>query len=489
MYNKIRILSISTIVVTLIISCFPLFIDQSNKPIELWDESRNACNALEMYNNHNYSVRYFEDVPDTYELKPPMLIWLQVISFKIFGVSEFSMRFPVFLSILLLLLGLMLWFYKDFNLLHIGVFASLIIICSDGIIERHIGRTGDHEGLLLFLQLLGFYVFYKYCEIKKDKLLFIFWVLLTFSVLTKSIVGLFFIPGCLVYSVYKKRTVDILNSKWFYIGLFFFLLIISIVYYLRELQSPGYIVKVWNEELFVRYINKDGRYLQEPFWYYLQNFYNHRFMPFLYLLPLVIPAYFFVRNKQLKDILIFSVINIIIVFIIISQGCKNLWYDAPLYPLMAIAIGISIWSIIEIVSVQIFSPNGKIILYYLVAISLSFSQYLNVIIRVSSDSSLYKTMPDYSICFYLKDKIRNNNLPDSLVIVYSGYRAHILYYKTYANKFKNTKVSFVNWDKLSNGSFIITSEENIKDSIKTHYKYEQIDKYLYADMYKIIELK
>ena len=57
-----------------------------------WDEINFAEAAREMLATHNYfNVQI--DYKDFWE-KPPLFIWMQVFSMKIFGVNEFAARFP-----------------------------------------------------------------------------------------------------------------------------------------------------------------------------------------------------------------------------------------------------------------------------------------------------------------------------------------------------------------------------------------------------------
>ncbi|UOQ78563.1 hypothetical protein MUN84_08455 [Hymenobacter sp. 5516J-16] len=64
------------------------------EPIYLWDESRVAVNAAEMALNNNWLVAHFEGQPDLWNTKPPLLLWLQVLSIKLFGFNEVAIRLP-----------------------------------------------------------------------------------------------------------------------------------------------------------------------------------------------------------------------------------------------------------------------------------------------------------------------------------------------------------------------------------------------------------
>src|SRR4051812_9188165 len=57
-------------------------------------ESRNALNAIEMKENGNYLVPYYDGKPDMWNTKPPLLLWFQVFFMKTIGVDEIAVRLP-----------------------------------------------------------------------------------------------------------------------------------------------------------------------------------------------------------------------------------------------------------------------------------------------------------------------------------------------------------------------------------------------------------
>ena len=76
----------------------PLWLNVGNLPIRLWDESRNAVNAIEMLQNGDYIIRSYENKPETWNLKPPLLTWLQVIAMHVVGLNEIAIRLPSILA-------------------------------------------------------------------------------------------------------------------------------------------------------------------------------------------------------------------------------------------------------------------------------------------------------------------------------------------------------------------------------------------------------
>ena len=70
------------------------FIKLGANDLSDWDESRNGINAFEMMHNGDYFNFYFADKPDTWNNKPPLFIWLVILSYKIFGLNALGLRFP-----------------------------------------------------------------------------------------------------------------------------------------------------------------------------------------------------------------------------------------------------------------------------------------------------------------------------------------------------------------------------------------------------------
>lgn len=80
--------------VIMVLLSVPLWLKVDQLPIRLWDEAQNAVNALEMSQTHNWLVRTYDYQPDTFDCKPPLLIWFQVLSIKALGLTELSIRLP-----------------------------------------------------------------------------------------------------------------------------------------------------------------------------------------------------------------------------------------------------------------------------------------------------------------------------------------------------------------------------------------------------------
>ncbi len=264
--TKLKTLTISL----LFIFSIPIWLNVDLLPIRIWDESRNAVNAIEMYQSGDFLVRTFNKSPETYELKPPLLIWLQVGCLHWFGLNELAIRFPsVFFSVMSLLLVFIIT-YSSTKSYWSSAFAMGITATSFGFFGDHVGRFGDHDATLVFFILLLAYGTHQFMKTEKASYLYLMGGSLMFGVLCKSIAIFMLAPGLLVALLLNKKVVLFLSNKHFYTSIFTVTFIVSSYYYLRELRQPGYLNLVWQGELFPRYINQSSSFVFEEytFWYY-----------------------------------------------------------------------------------------------------------------------------------------------------------------------------------------------------------------------------
>lgn len=69
-------------------------------PLNEWDEPRRGVNAMELLQNGDLVNMYYGGKPDTWHAKPPLMVWLIAISFKVFGYNEFALRLPSALQVM-----------------------------------------------------------------------------------------------------------------------------------------------------------------------------------------------------------------------------------------------------------------------------------------------------------------------------------------------------------------------------------------------------
>lgn len=321
------------------ILCFLTFIYRLNAyPLRLWDEARNAVNAIEMLKNNNYLVLFFNGIPDLWNTKPPLFIWTVVALFKTIGVNELSVRLPSALSASCVVILMYLFARLILKDRIVGLMSTLIIISSMGFADTHIGRTGDFDAMLTLWVFLGAIAFFTYITNHQRRYLIVTAVSLTLAVFTKGVAGLFMLPGMLIYILITKNLTKLLKKPSFWIAIIASLSLIALYYIGRELALPGYLSAVWKEEFASRY-GSLLRFNQKDFLYYWKPLSEFRFQVWIYYVPVSILAVFLTKNKTHKQWVLFNYLLIGSCFFIISNAdAKNLWYDAQLYPFMSLAV-------------------------------------------------------------------------------------------------------------------------------------------------------
>ena len=294
-----------------------------------------------MLQSKNFWVVTFNGSPDLWSVKPPLMIWLQMLSYKIFGVTKFALRFPAALAALTSTMLIYFSIIKYFGRPKAAFLAILVLISSEGFIGYHVGRTGDYDSLLILFLLLQLFSFYQYLKTEKSKYLWQFALFIFLGVMTKSIAGLFFLPGIFLFVVIKNKWKIIFRPRVFMAA---GLAIVGIgAYYLyREYLSEGYLQAVWNNELGGRYqvAQEDN---SGPWWYYIYQLTFYQYAYWIWWLPIVGVIIIKAKKNINRELLIYMLLIATAFVILISLAATKLrWYIAPIFPLLAVYLGIGL---------------------------------------------------------------------------------------------------------------------------------------------------
>ncbi|HKR06803.1 MAG TPA: glycosyltransferase family 39 protein [Bacteroidia bacterium] len=482
------------IVLFITVIYFPLFLHLERLPIRVWDESRIATSAEEMIENENYIVPYNEGVPEMWSVKPPLLIWMQIVLLKTIGYRELSIRLPSAIAAFLLCLCMLFISYKYLKNYRIGFFAVMVMITSHGFIDAHATRTGDYDSLLTLFSTLSLLTWFLFIETseprKKNTFLLLFFFMITSGILTKSVTILLFSPAIFFYTLYRKSFYSLLKNKYFYIGFGLCATIVLSYYFLREHRTPGFLKAVYENELGGRYMEAlDEHY--GPFWYYYDNFRKFQFNKWFFFLPVCWIIGLTFKDILIKRLFILVTISIVIFFLIISTGQTKLpWYDMPLYPLMALIIGIGLERAFSFIKDYLSSKNNKILMVipYLLILLLFFDPYKTIINKVYQQKEYFWDEEQYHISYYLRDMIRNNTVADNYLICYDEYRPPVLFYSRILNR-KGYDIKFADCEHLKDGAFVIANKKSIKECIINKYDTALMDVYRNVSVYKVIRKK
>ncbi len=448
----------------------PLWLKVDSLPLRIWDEARNAVNAVEMYESGNYLIRTFDYEPETYNLKPPLLTWLQVIGIHFFGYTELAIRLPSVLASLGSMLFIFLIVYRSTRNLAFGLLGAAIAVTSFGFYGRHVGRFGDHDALLVLFCTWLIYLFLEYLKDPKSTRLYGIALVTCAGILTKSIAIMVLFPGllaCLILSGHLKTT---LTNKHFYLALLAGLFPLVVYYGLREVQQPGYLSLVWNDELFPRYINKSDnlQFRDEGFWYYFNLIRTEQFRFWVYLLPaLIFPLVFktTIRKTYLNLLLIGGFF-----MVIISLGTKNFWYDAPIFPILASLLSISLFVVFNQVT-------KNIVIQAIAVLGLAYYPYSKAHQWSVLPTERYYEWEANGISYFLKnDRLRNQITHNTQILLDLDYglEPHIFYVRK-LKKETGIDLERVRIYNIQSGDTLLITYKSTQDTLSTNYHLHTID--------------
>ncbi|MBL7933052.1 MAG: glycosyltransferase family 39 protein [Bacteroidia bacterium] len=462
-------------ILLLLITAIPIFGFLDNLPIRIWDESRVAVNALEMYYGKDYLVARFEGEPDMWNTKPPLILWLQVLFMHLFGPGEIAIRLPSSFSVFFTCLALLLFCKRYLKNFWLGFIAVLCLITSNGYMGYHVARTGDYDAMLTLFTTVSSLFFYAFCETKQTKYLYWFFAALTLGAFTKGVAALLFTPALAIYALFSIPPGYFFRNKHFYIGLFSFFVLILSFYFARNAVNDTYIKMVHENELGGRFLESQGEHPFD-FWRYYNNFISMQYADRYLLIPCGMLVGGFSKDPRVKKFSLFVTLLTITFFIVISSSKTKLdWYDAPLYPWFAILVALFIdlfFNVLRTAPILLQSLKRNVTPYLLIMI-LFYIPYRETWRFTYAPEERSWDRDFYQMGAYLKDALRGNVHMHHKYIVYEEYKAHILFYVEILQHQK-VNTGFKSFDEIKKGDAILVSNDNTREKIKQHFKCVEI---------------
>jgi 4-amino-4-deoxy-L-arabinose transferase-like glycosyltransferase len=361
------------------------------------------------------------------------------------------------------------------------------LVTTSGYVETHAIRTGDYDALLTFFLTLGSFSFFIFLEYSKPKFLYLFFISMILAVLTKSAAGLMILPGLFIYTIFKRKLIFMLKNKHLYIGLFLFLICTGAYYYLREILNPGYLSAVLNNEYGTPFIHpRDGH--RRDFWLYFRNLFDNKFILWAFFIPAgIIVGY---RNKDLriKNLTLFASITALTFFLVISSAQTRIsWYALPLYPFLALLVGIFVFYIFSFIKEK---ENLKYkALPYIFLIFIFITPYCSVLGKFYIQQKRTWKKEDNGVCYYLRDIQQGKIQNDHFTIMFDGYFVHGKFYLNPLLKQGKT----ISLKDLSNdvkaGEVVVFSQNSVKDFLEEKYEIKTIEEFYVTGIYEIVSKK
>jgi 4-amino-4-deoxy-L-arabinose transferase-like glycosyltransferase len=312
-------------------------------PMQIWDESRNANNALEMSRNGHLLVTYFHARPDHWNTKPPLLIWCMDL-FLHFGLPPLlAVRLP---SILAATTTVLLVFFFCRNRLRdrfAGLIAGLTLLSAPLFVGWHAGRTADFDSFVTLFTLVYALAFWQYFEAQgraRTQWIAVAGLAVALSVLTKGVGGVLALPGLFLYAIFRGRLLKLLLDWRLWLTLLGIAVICGGYYDLRDHFDPGYLHAVWINEFTGRYLTVNEDHQGGPLYYFATLV--MKFEPGLFLLPLAVIPFFQKDRRRRSVVLLCLLISGALFAVLTKSQTKIFWYFTPATPFLALAVGIGI---------------------------------------------------------------------------------------------------------------------------------------------------
>jgi len=230
-----------------------------------WDEINFAESAREMIASGNYfSVQINFN---RFTEKPPLFFWMQVVSMKLFGVNEFSARFPnaicgIITLVVLFRIGKQIfneYFAHIWVMVYLGTFVTFLYFKS-GIIDPWFN-------LFIFLAIYHFYSLTTMLQVNRMKHLVLTGVFLGLAVLTKGPVAILIALLTYVVVVVLNRFRFFINGKEF-IAIFVTTLLVCFAWFGVDLiqNGPSFLIEFLQRQIAIFSTNDADH--GEPFFYH-----------------------------------------------------------------------------------------------------------------------------------------------------------------------------------------------------------------------------
>jgi len=417
--DKEKLSVIFLILTALLIYCFAALLDPF---LNIYDERFHALVAKNLLHHPLKPTLYDDPIVnmqynnwDKYHIwlhKQPLFLWQIALSFRLFGISEFTLRLPsVILGTLLVFIG-----YSSGKLLvnnRTGYLTGILIITSFFILELISGRQMvDHNDFSFLAYIsLSIWAFIEYHFSGKKRWIYLVGLFSGFAILCKWLPGLLVYCGWFVLKMSERKfkfnqLKDILISALITLLIAMPWQIYTFIYYPAEAKLA--------QQFNVRHLFKSLDGHSGTFWYHFGQF------DILYgsiTSFLMLPAFFILYKKITDRKLYLPIISMIVIVYLFFSFVQT---KMPAFPLIvAMLIFISLAALLDFCLNLISAINIrqwiKKLIISLAVLSLVFARFN--IEKIQSVHTQWKKSNSYSrMLLYNKNVFQSLKLPDNAVI-------------------------------------------------------------------------
>ncbi|HVJ53264.1 MAG TPA: GtrA family protein [Aliidongia sp.] len=337
-----RAIPILALLVILAAGAFYLFFLRPAPGLALWDESRLAVNAIEMYRSGWSLVTTYEFQPDLWNTKPPLMIWLMVLSMKLLGPSVWAVRLPSALASLATVAVTYGFTWRLTRSVPAAAGAAILLAASPVFIGYHAAATGDCDALLTlfttaYLALLFFALHRRrpgWAEAAGIGLV------IAAAIMTKTIAGLMPGVGVVLYLLVTNRWMRPLRTGRYLAAGILTATIVAAFLALREAAAPGYLAATMRNDIGGRFFTTIGAHTGSTL-EYIVIILEGGFVggPLILAAPLALRG---TRGLARFGLLYCLCISVCFIAAVSASSTRLPWYIEPACPFLSVAVAITI---------------------------------------------------------------------------------------------------------------------------------------------------
>ncbi len=303
------------------------FFNLGNYSLKEPDEGRYAEIPREMVETGDYVVPHLDYV--RYFEKPPLLYWACAASYKVFGIDEWSFRFPNALAGIATALMAALFAARWFSR-RVGLISGFILATSFGFFAM--ARIVTIDMLFSFLLFAAVACFYQFYRERRGLFLYLSWAALGLAILAKGPAALLLLAGTILLFLWSEKNLAFLKEIASPRGILLFAAIVAPWFILVGVREKEFSRFFFLDQNFLRFLTtKHGR--SGPLYYFFPVLFGSLF-PWSVFIPRSVILLW--RRKDVRLLFIWS----LVVFAFFSvSGSKLPPYILPIFPSLAIVLG------------------------------------------------------------------------------------------------------------------------------------------------------
>lgn len=330
----------SILFLPLTVAAFIYLLSTADRAVTDYDEGYYAQAAQQMVLRGDYVTPYANGV--RYLEKPPLMYWLTATSFRIFGITEFALRLPTALGVILLVWIVSLTAAHAWGNLA-GAFSGLVMASAVG--TYLFTREVLHDIWLVFFIALAIFAFLRlYLSTERHwPYWFLFYLAFAGAVMCKSLVGIAFPLGIIILFYLLARE----HPKWkkFHIvpGTLLFLILTIPWHCLAAIRNPGFLYAFFVNEQFLRFLGKQDPPGQTSvplllFWLLLLVWY----FPWTMFLPASFESARRPASDSHRTLIRLALIWFVVIMGFFSFSSRLEHYAFPALPALALLTGLAL---------------------------------------------------------------------------------------------------------------------------------------------------